>query len=225
LRIGISQVSLGYYDVWVLGFQNSLPLSKYILAEFHSLQLMANDFICVGKVGFRIERVRMLSTENPLLLGDRLFEKADSILLAASPHICNGKVTQCGHRVWMSGAQDLFLAGRCFLVQRNRLSRLSCFLEIVRQTGACSECDWVKRTQYGSSNLTGMRLRRGYLGLERAVAERDRMDGRCLGRVAGTAMPAAFTILVFQDFKIFRKPRASCLRIRRRCCSAWRACG
>ena len=28
----------------------------------------------------------------------------------------------------------------------------------------------------------------------------------------------------YQDFKIIRKPRASCSRIRRLCCSAWTAC-
>ena len=37
--------------------------------------------------------------------------------------------------------------------------------------------------------------------------------------------PAALTILgLTKDFKIIRKPRASCSRIRRLCCSAWRAC-
>lgn len=98
----------------------------------------------------------------------------------------------------------------------------------VRSQGICSLFALAAgvREIYGSSNLTGMRLRRGYLGLDLAAAERERMDGRGLGRVAGTVMPAAFTILgLTKDFKIIRKPRASCSRIRRRCCSAWKGSG
>ncbi len=47
----------------------------------------------------------------------------------------------------------------------------------------------------------------------------------CVRRAAVNREPAAPTILgLTKDFKIIRKPRASCSRIRRLCCSAWMAC-
>lgn len=50
-------------------------------------------------------------------------------------------------------------------------------------------------------------------------------DMAWLRRVTVMREPAALTILgLTRDFKIIRKPRASCSRIRRLCCSAWRAC-
>jgi hypothetical protein len=50
-------------------------------------------------------------------------------------------------------------------------------------------------------------------------------DMAWLRRAAVIREPAAFTILgLATGSEIIRKPRASCSRIRRLCCSAWRAC-